>query len=379
QVHFLHTSDWQLGMTRHYLAGEAQARFTGDRIDAIRRIGALARQVGAEFIVVAGDVFEHANLPRAEVTRALGAMGEAGVPIYLLPGNHDPLDAASIYYTGHFRDACPASVHVLDHTGVFEVRPGVELVAAPWFGKHPEADPVAGALAGLTADGTLRIVVGHGMLSGITYSGQESSVEVRREPLQEALGAGLIHYVALGDRHIRWPADGQGPIQYSGTHESTDFTEPGRGQVLEVTLASTDLQVAAHEVGRWQHIRVERDLDGADDLDELDEYLSGLDYKECTIVKHVLRGTLSLRQSARLDELLERHGEVLASLEPWERHSDLVVIPDQAEFDDLPLGGYLRSAVTELRDQSAEGDEVAAGALKLLYRLAGPSVRGENR
>ena len=27
-VRFVHTSDWQLGMTRHFLKGEAQARYT---------------------------------------------------------------------------------------------------------------------------------------------------------------------------------------------------------------------------------------------------------------------------------------------------------------------------------------------------------------
>lgn len=379
QVRFVHTSDWQLGMTRHYLAPEAQARFTGDRIEAIRRIGTLANQLVAEFIVVAGDVFEHANLPRAEVVRALGAMGETGVPIYLLPGNHDPLDASSIYRSEHFLQARPATVQVLDRTGVFEVRPGVQLVAAPWFGKHPDADPVAGALDGLSADGTLRIVVGHGMLTGVSYSGAATGAEIAREPLDAALAAGVIHYVALGDRHIRWPADGQGAVQYSGSHESTSFHETGRGQVLEVELGPTGLGVTAHEVGRWQHLLVDRDLDNDADLDELDAYLSGLAHKECTIVKHSLRGTLNLAQSARLDEILARHGEVFASLAGWARHTDLVVVPDQAEFDELPASGFVASAISQLQDESAAGDQDAAGALKLLYRLVQPSLSGGAR
>ncbi len=103
RVHFLHSSDWQLGMTRHYLAGEAQARFTADRIDTVRQIGELARRVGAEFVVVAGDVFEHANLARPDLA-STGRDGEAGVDL-LLPGNHDPLDAASIYRADDFRIA----------------------------------------------------------------------------------------------------------------------------------------------------------------------------------------------------------------------------------------------------------------------------------
>ncbi len=41
---FIHSADWQLGMTRHFLSPEAQARFSQARIDAITAIGALARE-----------------------------------------------------------------------------------------------------------------------------------------------------------------------------------------------------------------------------------------------------------------------------------------------------------------------------------------------
>ena len=39
-MRFLHTADWQLGMTRHFLDADAQARFTAARMDVIGRIGA---------------------------------------------------------------------------------------------------------------------------------------------------------------------------------------------------------------------------------------------------------------------------------------------------------------------------------------------------
>ncbi|MGA7052660.1 MAG: exonuclease SbcCD subunit D, partial [Mycobacterium sp.] len=61
-MRFLHTADWQLGMTRHFLAGDAQPRYSAARRDAVAGLGALAAEVGAEFVVVAGDVFEHNQL-----------------------------------------------------------------------------------------------------------------------------------------------------------------------------------------------------------------------------------------------------------------------------------------------------------------------------
>ena len=56
-VTFIHTSDFQLGMTRWFLSPAAQSRFDDDREAAVLRLGELATETGAEFIVVAGDVF----------------------------------------------------------------------------------------------------------------------------------------------------------------------------------------------------------------------------------------------------------------------------------------------------------------------------------
>ncbi|MGV7813217.1 metallophosphoesterase family protein, partial [Mycobacterium kansasii] len=64
-MRFLHTADWQLGMTRHFLDADAQARFTDARLDAISRLGAVAAEREAEFVVVCGDVFEDNRLAPA--------------------------------------------------------------------------------------------------------------------------------------------------------------------------------------------------------------------------------------------------------------------------------------------------------------------------
>lgn len=376
-IRFLHTSDWQLGMTRHYLEGEAQSRFTGDRVETIRRIGELARARDCAFVVVAGDVFEHANLSRRDVGRALDAMGAVGLPVYLLPGNHDPLGPGSIYDQDAFRELKPDNVVLLDAVGPWTVADGVELVAAPWRSKRPDADPVAPALEALISDGTLRIVVGHGMLDELDPD-RTSLATVRRAPLDEALERGAAHYVALGDRHIRWPEDGRGAIHYSGTHESTSFREPGRGHVLEVALDGTTAAVTPHEVGRWEHRVLRRQLDGPDDVDALRAELSALTPKERIILKTVFTGTLNLSDSARLDALLVQQAEVFASLDAWERHTDLAVVPDEHEFEDLDVGGYAAGAVGELRATAAsdDGNAAAAGdALRLLYRLVGGAPR----
>ena len=117
-MRFLHTADWQLGMTRHFLNGEAQPRYSAARRDAVTGLGALAVETGAEFVVVAGDVFEHNQLAPRDVSQSLEAMRAIGVPVYLLPGNHDPLDASSVYTSQLFATECPDNVVVLDRAGL---------------------------------------------------------------------------------------------------------------------------------------------------------------------------------------------------------------------------------------------------------------------
>jgi len=83
---FIHTGDWQLGMTRHFLSPDAQARYSEARLEAVRDIAKLARAEGCSFVTVSGDVFESNHLDRQVVVRALDAMAAFDVPVYLLPG-----------------------------------------------------------------------------------------------------------------------------------------------------------------------------------------------------------------------------------------------------------------------------------------------------
>ncbi|MHB1975279.1 MAG: metallophosphoesterase family protein, partial [Acidimicrobiales bacterium] len=84
-MRFIHTADWQLGMTRHFLSDEAQARYSEARLEAIVSIAGLARSEGCSFVVVGGDVFESNLLDRQVVVRSLDAMRSFDVPVYLLP------------------------------------------------------------------------------------------------------------------------------------------------------------------------------------------------------------------------------------------------------------------------------------------------------
>ena len=132
-VKFLHTADWQLGMARHYLGDDAQARFGGARLDVIERMVGIATSEQCEFVVVCGDVFESNQVQRQVLVRAFEKMAAfPQLTFFLLPGNHDPLDALSIYSSPTFvRARCPENVKVLKGFEPVQAAPGVELIPAP--------------------------------------------------------------------------------------------------------------------------------------------------------------------------------------------------------------------------------------------------------
>jgi DNA repair exonuclease SbcCD nuclease subunit len=242
-MRFLHTADWQLGMTRHFLAGDAQPRYSAARRDAVAGLGALAAEVGAEFVVVAGDVFEHNQLAPQVVGQSLEAMRAIGVPVYLLPGNHDPLDASSVYTGALFTAECPDNVMVLDRAGIHQVRPGLEIVAAPWRSKAPTTDLVAEVLEDLVPGPVTRLLVAHGGVDALDPDRDKPSL-IRLAALDDALARGAVHYVALGDKHSLTQVGSSGRVWYSGTPEVTNFddVEANPGHVLVVDIDESDPQ-----------------------------------------------------------------------------------------------------------------------------------------
>lgn len=376
-VRFLHTADWQLGMTRHFLGPEAQPRFSDARTTVIRTIGALAKRERCAFVVVAGDVFETNQVDRQVVLRALDAMAATPeVTFYLLPGNHDPYDASSVFRSPTFTSHRPANVVVLDRSGVVEVEPGVELVAAPWASKRPLTDLVAAQVEPLVADGTVRIVVGHGAIDYLSPD-EASPALLSSERLEAAVADGRVSYVALGDRHSTTAIGASQRIWYSGAPEPTDFREDDPGNVLVVSVDRESVAVVPHHVGTWTFLRHEADLTGDADIDVLAAWLDDAPDKARTIVRLVLVGQLSLAENCRLEELLGARAELFASLERWERRIDLVVLPDDTDFSGLDLSGFARAALEDLRAAASVDDPSAAAAqdaLTLLYRLAGSTA-----
>lgn len=373
-VKFIHTADWQLGMTRHFLEGEAQARYSQARLDVVRTIGELASSENCEFVIVSGDVFESNLLDRQVVVRSLDALRAFPVPVFLLPGNHDPLNAASVYRSSVFTSSCPENVKVLESsTPVLLDGVGVAIVGAPWDSKEPLEDLVSRACANLeVASGVQRVVVGHGVVDTIMPGFGKPSL-IHGEDIERFIETGLVQYVGLGDRHSLTEIGNSGRFWYSGSPLATDYDETMPNQVLVVTLSEGSIEVQAHQVGGWHFYRRLFEVNNHDDVDAVSEWLEQIENKQYAVVKLDFVGTLSVAENARLEEVLDRNRELLAALELGERATDLHVMPDAADEDSIDVSGFAKATLQELLGTAAGNDgdaQESRDALGLLFRLA---------
>ena len=375
KTRFMHTSDWQLGVTRQFLNDDSQARWAEARFEGVRNLGRIAKEEGCEFIVVAGDIFESNHVDRKTVLKACEAMAGIPVPVYLLPANHDPLDACSVFHSKPWKDRRPPNVHVLDAAGQpREVRQGIEVVGAPWTSKRPLNDLVAASASTLQLEpGVLRVMVGHGAVDQLSPDRDNPAV-IRVADAEKSLQEGCYNYLALGDRHSLTSIGTSGRIYYSGTHEAYDFGEVDPGKVLIVDLSTEGVSVSPRQNGVWRFLVHEAKVSTADDVEALSRHLDATPDKERTILKLGLVGSLGIQSHARLEEVEEQAKELFAAIVRSGSRSELVVMPDGADFEDLTLAGFAASAVEKLRAQTrVEGAEreQAVDALALLVRLVG--------
>lgn len=371
-MRFIHTADWQIGMTRHYLDADAQARFSDARNGAIRRVALVAREQDAAFVVVAGDVFETNLLRPRTVKRALDAMGEIPVPVYLLPGNHDHLGPVSIYGSSEFLRNKPDNVFVLDSEEVVSVADGIEVVGIPWTAKQMVEDRTGQVIQALPPTSTpFRIAVAHGSTAAMGGAAALSVIDA--DTVDEAIQQGKLHYLALGDRHSTTSVGSTGRIWYAGAPEPTDYDEVDAGNVLVVDLEPGTVTVTPVHIGTWHFVEATLDIEPETADNTLQDFLAELPDKDHTIVKVNVRGTIRLLDQMRLESTVAEQRESFAAIERHEHHDQLAVLPESGGFDDLVLSGYAKEAFDQLVTGASSADPEGQryrDALALLYRLA---------
>jgi len=239
-MRILHTADLQIG-ARFLRFGPKAGVLREARLETLGRILDLGREKSVDAILIAGDLFESNQIADPLVEKVFGVLAEhPGIPIIILPGNHDPLDGPGcIWLREPFSDP-PPQVTVCTTRENIEVA-GAVILPVPITQKVSTRDPSLPLVENVAAlaEGRIRIGMTHGALA----------IEGKHQPndqpvaLNAATRAGL-DYLALGHWHRPQSYD-DGRLAMPGTPEPDDFGQdsgtvslveiPGPGRTPDIT------------------------------------------------------------------------------------------------------------------------------------------------
>jgi len=365
----LHTADWHLGHTSRQFEPTDCRKLARDRLTVIDEILGLAEQHDVGAVLCAGDLFDSKHPEEvwwrglAEKFRSLRLL-QWKRPIFLLPGNHDPLMRDSPYEEGsRFRELLPDWVHVVDRDDyAFELGPDALLLAAPCRTTAGSDDLALGLPARPLGDTRIRIGLVHG--STFEMPGYQTNFPIARDAGEQR----GLDYLAIGDTHAFCQAAGSKvPTVYPSTPEATNFGESETGYVAIVSFTQPARRVTIQKerVGKW----LWRD-DKATSLAEL-RLLAALDLRR-TVLRLELDLSVSVAELAEVEAILAllqgtaaAHGRAGVCVV---RRTRLQVDVSAAVIgQDAP--DAIQVAAQQLHGFAAAGDTTAKQALVLLHRL----------
>jgi DNA repair exonuclease SbcCD nuclease subunit len=377
---FLHTADWQMGKPFARIDDEQKrAIVRQERINVLSRIGVHAQEQKAEFILVAGDLFDSPSPDKATVSATCAAIGSLNVPVYAIPGNHDHGGPSSVWeqpFFIHERQALAPNLTLLLKAEALELD-SVVLFPCPLLRRHETGDTTAWIRStDFSAFGTkTRLVIAHGTVQDFGPTGDDEDaampanyLDLGRLPTHE------LDYIALGDwhgmKHINDKA------WYSGTPEPDRFprgegnlpghilnVSVGRGEIPTVTTLST---------GRLNWHELEHTLSEESGLAALEKALTndlslgiGKDLLRLTLI-----GSLGISALTELESLLATWQSRLLRLR---LHQHITISPTDEEIaaltqrTDAPLIARVAEKLIAQGMSDGESAEIARSALRQLH------------
>jgi DNA repair exonuclease SbcCD nuclease subunit len=383
---FIHTADWQIGKPFARIADAHKRTLVQQaRLEAIKRIGAAAREGGADFALVAGDLFDSASADKATVSATCSAIGLIGLPVLVIPGNHDHAGPGSVWEQEFFKReqaALAPKLVILTEARPYELETAVVL-PCPLLRRAVVGDPtewlrVTSVYESLPA-GKARIVLAHGSTQAFVSGDEEEDGSAANLLDLGRLPGGEIDYIALGDWHGTKQVGSK--AWYPGTPEPDHFAKGGdyeSGNVLLVDARRGEApQVTKVPAGRLKWSELAFDLADDSALAELENRLAAVLGQRANedLLRLTVTGSLGMEAMRRLEQMRETLEARLLRLKLVD---STIVAPTTAEIEALTASGgdpLVARVASRLVEEALGGGEQAAVARVALRELYAACVR----
>jgi DNA repair exonuclease SbcCD nuclease subunit len=283
-VKFLHTADWHLGIKYKQLGDKAQ-QARNIRLKTVEKLIQKAREENVDFILISGDLFDSNQVDRSLLTAVSQIFSDISpTPIYLLPGNHDPLGRDSLFNDPVWEK--------LDNLTIFtEPEPydhgNVTIYPCPVSQKKSKDDPTQWINA--QDNPNISIGLAHGNL-------QVGFIDDANFPIKpERTTISGLDYLALGEWHSLFEQpDSNGIVRtiYPGTPETTKFGEDASGQavIVEIDVRNSPPQITPIEVGTLSWQKQEKEINSLADVQYLESELNNIPEPENNVILLKVKG-----------------------------------------------------------------------------------------
>lgn len=226
-IKLLHSADWHLDAPMSCHSQQCSDYLHGELQHIPEKIVGLARAHQCQFMLLSGDLFDGAF--HAETVRMVQrVLKDANMPVFIAPGNHDPLGPDSPYSM----DGWPDNVHIFTEQAIRSVSlPGLDCKI---YGAGYTAMDCPALLSDFRATGTERWHIG--VLHGEADTASSHYCPITKEQIRESglsyLALGHIHKggsLRAGDTVCAWP----------GCPMGKGFDETGAKGAILVTLGDT--------------------------------------------------------------------------------------------------------------------------------------------
>lgn len=278
---FIHAADLHLDSPFTGLSGVSgvlRRHMRESTFTALNRLVHLAVTEKADFVVIAGDVYDSSNISlRAQLrlTEAMERLNREGIGVYVIHGNHDPLDSPRLAVT------LPPNVHVFGpepETVIARRREDGREVALVSGMSYPTAKVTENIALRYpkTAQGELFMI---GLLHANVDGDQahETYAPCTRRDLVER----GYDYWALGHIHTRRTLHESPPIVYPGNIQGRSIRETGpKGCYMVHVDESGQARLQFHELDEVRWHMLEAPISGFGEIEpwrlELDRQLAEL-------------------------------------------------------------------------------------------------------
>lgn len=308
-LRILHAADIHLGLPFRRYPDQVAERLRDERFKALERLVSIGNERHADFLVIAGDLFDRTSVGVAEVRRAADVLRNfAGEAALVLAGNHDYCESAESKLWKLFQREVEGTnvIPLLEPTqrefAVHDQR--VSFYPCPCPSKTGAESVIGWVSAIPKASDVVHVGIAHGNVDGFGLDANHRYFNMTESALREA-GVGIW---LLGHIHVPYPPLGHvgNPTFFmAGVHtpDSLRCTHGGNAWWIEIESGGK-ITWEALSTGQIRFQRLERQLYSEEDIVRLSAECRALSATN-TILDLRLTGRMSTSAKQALGDALD--------------------------------------------------------------------------